>query len=111
MNQRMGRLGARRQFLGQMGAGFTGLAMAGLLEEDGFFGGRARASVHGIAAGSGNPAGGPMVERPPHRRGPAKACIFLFMYGGPSQMDLFDYKRSCNGGTGKRSRWNNDDGT
>ena len=70
-----------------MGAGFTGVAMAGLLEEDGFFGGRARA-----ATARADAVANPLAERPPHRRGPAKACIFLFMYGGPSQMDLFDYK-------------------
>ena len=28
----------------------------------------------------------------PHWAPKAKSCIFLFMYGGPSQLDLFDYK-------------------
>src|SRR6185436_13803342 len=27
---------------------------------------------------------------PPRKK--VKSCIFLFMYGGPSQMDMFDYK-------------------
>ncbi len=35
----------RREFLWRMGAGFTGVAMSGLLQEDGFFGGRARAAT------------------------------------------------------------------
>src|SRR5436853_116757 len=34
----------------------------------------------------------PTQPRPAHFPGRAKSCIFLFMYGGPSQMDLFDYK-------------------
>jgi hypothetical protein len=34
----------------------------------------------------------PLAPRAPHLPGKAKHCIFLFMFGGPSQMDLFDYK-------------------
>jgi hypothetical protein len=33
-----------------------------------------------------------LSPRPPHRPAKAKHVIFLFMFGGPSQMDLFDYK-------------------
>ena len=33
-----------------------------------------------------------MLLKPAHIPTKAKSCIFLFMYGGPSQMDLFDYK-------------------
>jgi len=36
-------------------------------------------------------AGGPQL-RPPHFAPRAKRCIFLFMDGGPSQLDLFDPK-------------------
>jgi hypothetical protein len=79
--------GNRREFLWQMGAGFGGLALTGLLDADGFFGSRA------VAAGLRSE---PLAPRPPHRPAPAKACIFLFMYGGPSQMDLFDYKPELN---------------
>lgn len=59
------RLQSRRQFVFGSSAGFAGLAAASLLAEE----------THG-----------PLL---PHR---AKHCIFLYMYGGPSQMDLFDYK-------------------
>src|SRR6185436_10532516 len=38
-----------------------------------------------IAATPAVTPGAPLPKR-------AKSCIFLFMYGGPSQMDLFDYK-------------------
>jgi hypothetical protein len=34
----------------------------------------------------------PLAPRASHRPGRAKAVIFLFMYGGPSQVDTFDYK-------------------
>jgi hypothetical protein len=75
--------GTRREFLWQMGAGFTGLALAALLDQDGFFGSKASAAT---------PLSSPMSPRVAHRPLRAKSCIFLFMYGGPSQMDLFDYK-------------------
>jgi hypothetical protein len=75
--------GSRREFLWQMGAGFAGLALTALLENDGFF------CRHAAAA---EPSLNPLAPRPPHLPGKAKACIFLFMYGGPSAMDLFDFK-------------------
>jgi hypothetical protein len=37
-------------------------------------------------------AGNPMLVRPQHFPRKAKNCIFLFMAGGVSQMDTFDYK-------------------
>jgi hypothetical protein len=67
-----------------MGAGFTGLALTALLDGDGFFSSSA-------AAGQGPPVN-PLAPRPAHFPARAKACIFLFMFGGPSQIDLFDYK-------------------
>src|SRR5258706_8176300 len=75
--------GSRREFLWQMGAGFTGLALTALLDQDGFFGPDAVAAT---------PADNPLTPRIAHLPRHAKSCIFLFMYGGPSQMDLFDYK-------------------
>ncbi|MHC4375506.1 MAG: DUF1501 domain-containing protein [Planctomycetota bacterium] len=45
------------------------------------------------AARSGGLASGAAGLDPGQRSfGSAKRCIFLFMFGGPSQMDLFDYK-------------------
>src|SRR5947207_6076267 len=66
-----------------MGAGFTGLALTGLLDGDGFFTRQASAAT---------PKLNPLQPRPAHFPARAKSCIFLFMYGGPSQMDLFDFK-------------------
>jgi hypothetical protein len=37
-------------------------------------------------------AGDPLVPRPGHHRPRAKSVIFLFMAGGPSQLELFDPK-------------------
>jgi hypothetical protein len=71
----------RREFLWETGAGFTGLALTGLLSQDGFF---ASEPVR-------NPAN-PLAPREPHFAAKAKCVIFLFMYGGPSQVDTFDYK-------------------
>src|SRR6516165_2489757 len=75
----------RREFLWETGCGFTGTALAGLLSADGFFGGAAR------AAGQ-EPHVNPLAPRRPHFPPKARACIFLFMYGGPSHVDTFDYK-------------------
>src|SRR5919112_124334 len=37
-------------------------------------------------------AANPLAPRPQHHRAKAKSCIFLFMEGGVSQMDTFEYK-------------------
>ncbi len=74
----------RRQFLWEMGAGFAGLALTSLLEGEGFFGARARAAE--LAASH------PLRPKLPPLPTKAKSVIFLFMFGGPSQLDLFDYK-------------------
>jgi hypothetical protein len=76
-------IGSRREFLWQMGGGFAGLALTALLDGDGFFVRNAIAAERFID---------PLSPKPAHLFGKAKSCIFLFMYGGPSQMDLFDYK-------------------
>src|SRR5438445_1211882 len=79
----------RREFLWEMGGGFVGVALAGLLQRDGF------------TFGSPAPTSNPLAPRPSHFPGKAKSCIFLFMYGGPSQMDLFDYKPELQSRDGK----------
>src|SRR5437763_16632711 len=71
---------ARREFLWQMGGGFVGTALTYLLAQDGFFAGRAGAAPN------------PLAPKKPHFPAKARACICLFMYGGPSQVDLFDPK-------------------
>jgi hypothetical protein len=65
----------RRSFLQQSSIGFGALALADLL-------GRSAQ-----AAGSA-----PLAPKAPHFKPRAKRVIFLFMHGGPSQVDTFDYK-------------------
>jgi hypothetical protein len=78
----------RREFLWEAGAGFTGVALAGLLSGDRSFGGPARADAVAEAGRFANP----LAPKPPHFTPRAKSVIFLFMYGGPSHVDTFDYK-------------------
>ena len=81
----------RREFLWEAGAGFTGLAMTGMLAADGFFGEQAHAAPP-VRAMASKPVVNPMAAKPPMFPAKAKSVIFLFMYGGPSQLDTFDYK-------------------
>ena len=76
----------RREFLWEAGAGFTSVALAGLLAKDGFFG-----APQAAAAESLSPAN-PLAAKPSHFAPKATSVIFLFMYGGPSHVDTFDYK-------------------
>lgn len=69
----------RRDLLKMSAAGFGSLALRGLAAE------QARADVKGSQA---NPLG----IKAPHFEPKAKRVIFLFMHGGPSQVDTFDYK-------------------
>ena len=85
----------RREFLWQTGAGFTALGLTSLLEQDGFFG---RQSV---AADGITPWKNPLAPRPPHFEPKAKRVIFLYMYGGPSHVDTFDYKPDMKGMDGR----------
>jgi hypothetical protein len=51
------------------------------------------AAFHSLAAADERqPAGGPLAPRPGHHPAKAKACISLFMEGGPSHLDTFDPK-------------------
>jgi hypothetical protein len=77
----------RREFLWQAGAGFTGVALAGLLDGSGFFARKALGST-----GTSQPAPNPLAPKPAHFGRKAKSVIFLFMYGGPSHVDTFDHK-------------------
>jgi hypothetical protein len=75
----------RRQLLRRMGGGFGSLALAGLLAEE------AR-GAHGT---------NPLAVKPPHFPARAKRVIFLFMPGGPSQVDTFDPKPRLTQDNGK----------
>ncbi len=72
---------SRRAMLQQSSVGFGSLALAGLLQE--------QMNNGVLAAESGPAAAAPKSARFPAR---AKRIIFMFMHGGPSQVDTFDYK-------------------
>ena len=82
----------RREFLHTVGGGFPALALTGLLGSEGFF-----KELKGATTSSANP----LASRPPMIQGKAKSVIFLFMYGGPSHIDTFDYKPNMYGMDGK----------
>lgn len=66
-------LPSRRDMLLRSYLGLGGLALADLLQ-------------------AGTTVDNPLLPRPQHRTAKAKSCIFLFMEGGVSQMDLFENK-------------------
>jgi hypothetical protein len=80
---------ARREFLQRSAAGFGWLALSALA---------ARWSPAAEKAGYTSP----LAPRQPHFEANAKRVIFLFMAGGPSHLDTFDWKpelaRAGNGG-------------
>ena len=80
----------RREFLWQSGAGFAGTAFAGLLQQDGFL------TSTGMAADTISHQN-PLSAKAPHFAPKAKNVIFLFMYGGPSHIDTFDYTPAMKG--------------
>jgi len=82
----------RREFLWQAGGGFVGTALTYLLAQVGFFENKS------IAAEA---APNPLAAKKPHFPAKAKSCIFLFNYGGPSQVDLFDPKPELTKRTGE----------
>ncbi|MBL9094804.1 MAG: DUF1501 domain-containing protein [Planctomycetaceae bacterium] len=83
----------RREFLWQTGGGFGAAALTGLLARDGFFASPASAADAAVHAKPGAAAFvNPMAPKPPMLPAKAKSVIFLFMYGGPSHVDTFDYK-------------------
>src|SRR5258705_6774395 len=74
----------RRQMLQRTGAGFGSLALTALLADEAC-------------------AANPLAAQSPHFRPRAKRVIFLFMPGGPSQVDTFDPKPRLTQDNGKPS--------
>ena len=77
---------SRRHLLQSSACGFGYLAFAGLSSE-------ARAEYSD-----------PLAPKMPHFAPRAKRVIMLFMDGGPSHMDLFDYKPQLNRDHGKKGQ-------
>jgi len=85
----------RRDFLRTASGGFASLALTGLLSMDGFLG------AQNVSADGVTPYVNPLAPKPPHFPAKATSVIFLFMYGGPSHIDTFDYKPTMYGMDGK----------
>ncbi len=75
----------RRQLLSRLGSGFGTLSLAGLLADEGMLCANETADQTGMVVS-------PLAPRPQHFPAKAKHIIQLFMPGGPSQVDTFDYK-------------------
>jgi hypothetical protein len=70
----------RRHFFSQCGIGVGALGLASLL------------APTSAAPAAEDDATDPLRPRPPHFPPRIKRVIFLFMAGGPSQLEMFDYK-------------------
>ncbi|MCB1061660.1 MAG: DUF1501 domain-containing protein, partial [Verrucomicrobiae bacterium] len=75
---------SRRDMLRQCANGFGAVALTALAQD------RAFGSVSGSARRDART--NPLAPKAPHFPAPAKNVIFLYMDGGPSQVDTFDYK-------------------
>ena len=73
---------SRRDLFRRAGHGAGLLALAGLLDEQRLLIPRAMVA----------PSADPLAPRPPQLKTRAKSVIWLFMNGGPSQVDTWDYK-------------------
>ena len=70
----------RRHFFRQCGVGVGAMALADLV----------------ASSANADPSGNPLAPKPPHFPPRAKRVIYLFMAGGPSQLDMFDHKPALN---------------
>ncbi len=73
--------GSRREFLRRAGSGFGTLALAALLQQEGH-----------LAAGDLPRSLNPLAPSAGHFPSQARSIIWLFLNGGPSQVDTWDYK-------------------
>lgn len=89
----------RREMLQRSGCGFGMLGLAGLLADEGLLGQRAIAS-DSLGARSLQP----LAPQPSHFAARAKQVIWIFVNGGPSQVDTWDYKPALEKWDGKTMR-------
>ncbi|MFT4559475.1 MAG: DUF1501 domain-containing protein [Planctomycetales bacterium] len=76
-------IASRRELLCRSGTGFGLLGLAGLLEAE---------TASAAEPSSRGSASSPLAPKPPHFEPKATRVVHLFMNGGPSQVDTFDYK-------------------
>ena len=80
----------RRDFLTSTASGLGMLGLGGMLAADGVLTPQTAQAAKTAAAEN------PLAPQEPHFQPQAKACIFIFMAGAPSQIDLFDPKPKLN---------------
>src|SRR5689334_3757666 len=80
---------SRRRFLSQAGGGAGLMALASLLADEGLLSSAARAEGDLSVA---DPRLNPLAPRASHFPAKAKSVIWLFMNGGPSHVDTWEYK-------------------
>jgi hypothetical protein len=85
----------RRDLLHRIGAGFGTLGLASAMSDAGLLG-----EAVSAAPGTANP----LALKAPHFAPKAKRIIQLFMPGGPSQVDTFDYKPAIAKNAGQRPK-------
>jgi hypothetical protein len=79
---------SRRELLARAGCGFGTVGLAALLQND-----------EALASDADNRGLAPMAPRESHLAATARRVIWIFVNGGPSQVDTWDYKPEL-------SRWN-----
>jgi hypothetical protein len=87
----------RRQLLARAGCGFGLLGLTCLLQDEGLLG-----TAHAAALGSRSLD--PLAPRTPHFPPKARRVIWVFINGGPSQVDTWDYKPALARWDGKAMR-------
>src|SRR5713101_5342153 len=73
----------RRHFFKDCAIGLGSMALGSLLNNDNLFGAQPNEADSFVS---------PQAARKPHFPAKAKSVVYLFMAGGPSQLELFDYK-------------------
>jgi len=71
--------GTRREFFNTTASGLGMAALGSMLSQDGI-----------LSAAAATEGGSPLTPQQPDFEPQAKACIFIFMAGAPSHIDLFD---------------------
>ena len=79
----------RREFLTTSASGLGGIALSSLLQQQ-------------VSAEKGKPRTDPLAPRPGHFEAKTKACIFIYLAGAPSQLELFNPKPKLKEMAGKQ---------
>src|ERR1700687_4481357 len=82
---------SRRKFWMEAGMGIGGLALLDLLSQDGLLAAEA-SSAPASCMGSAGVSDSLLLPKQPHFKPRAKSVISLFMSGGVSHVDTFQYK-------------------